>query len=85
MNLDNDDLLMDKTVFDITYNEAEVGNFDIIEFYAYDIPTYNPTTKQVTVDVFHNKRAGLILRKPNLLYFPYSANNYTYIPHDFHV
>ena len=85
MNLDNDDLFMDQTVFDITYNEAEKGNFDIIEFYAWDIPTYSPNISQVTIDNFHNKTAGLIVRKPNLLYFPISLDNETFFANDYHV
>ena len=85
MNLDNDDLFMDQTVFDITYKEAIKGNFDIIEFYAYDIPTYNPRISQVTIDSYHNKKEGLIVRKPNLLYFPISYDNVTFYPHDYSV
>ena len=85
MNLDNDDLFMDQTVFDITYNESEKGNFDIVEFYGYDIPSYNPTKWQVEIDFFNNKKAGLIVRKPNVLYFPISRNNRTFYPNDFHV
>ena len=85
MNLDNDDLFMDQTVFNATYNEAKEGNFDIIEFYAYDILSYNPKESEVTIDHFHNKKAGLIVRKPNLLYFPISYNNNTFSPNDYHV
>ena len=85
MNIDNDDLFMDQRVFTITYNEAEKGNFDIIEFYAWDIPTYSPNISQVTIDNFHNKTAGLIVRKPNLLYFPISFDNETFFANDYHV
>ena len=85
MNIDNDDLFMDQRVFTITYNEAEKGNFDIIEFYAWDIPTYSPNIYQITIDHFHNKKAGKIIRKPNLLYFPISLNNKTFFPNDYHV
>ena len=85
MNLDNDDLFMDQTVFDITFNESEKGNFDIVEFYCYDIPSYNPTKWQVEIDFFNNKKDGLIVRKPNVLYFPISRNNRTFYPNDFHV
>ena len=85
MNLDNDDLFMDQTVFDITYNESEKGNFDIVEFYGYDIPSYNPKESEVRFSDFHNKKAGLIVRKPNLLYFPISNNNRTFCPNDYHV
>ena len=85
MNSDNDDLFMDQTVFDIIYNEAETGNFDNVEFYAYDIHTYRPRISQVVIDFFHNKTEGLIVRKPNLLYFPISVNNETFFPNDYHV
>ena len=85
MNIDNDDLFMDQRVFKITYYEAEKGNFDIIEFYAWDIPTYSPNISQITIDHFHNKKAGMIVRKPNLLYFPISLDNKTFFSNDYHV
>lgn len=85
LNLDNDDLFMDKDVFDVTYNEAENGNFDIVEFYAYDIHNYRPKLTQITISPFHNKPEGLIVRKPELLYFPISKNNETFHSNDYHV
>ena len=70
MNLDNDDMFMDSDVFDIVYNEAEQGNFDIIGFGAIDGPSYDCIMTQMYEDYFHNHEDGLIVKHPDLAYFP---------------
>ena len=84
MNLDNDDLFFDKDVFDIVYNESESGNYDILGFSAIDSPNYKPLISQMYEDYFHRHKDGLIIKQPELAYFPISKNN-EYKPNDFHV
>ena len=85
MNLDNDDLFMDQDVFDVTYNEAEYGNFDIIGFTAVECDDYKPAVKSIFDSPFHIQKNGLIVRQPELMYFPYSKDNNTFYPNDYHV
>ena len=84
MNLDNDDFFMDIDVFNSVFYEAEKGNFDILGFSAIDIPNYNPLISQMSDDYFHNHEDGLIVRQPELNYFPFSKNN-KFRPNDYHV
>lgn len=84
MNLDNDDLFFDKDVFDIVYNQSETGNYDILGFSAVDSPNYKPLISQMYDDYFHRHKNGLIIKQPELAYFPISKNN-KYEPNDFHV
>ena len=70
MNLDNDDMFMDSDVFDTVFNEAEQGNYDILGFGAIDGPSYNCIMTQMYEDYFHNHEDGLIVKQPNLSYFP---------------
>lgn len=79
MNLDNDDLFIDVDVFDAVYEEAEKGNFDIVGFGAVDGNSYDPLLPQMVDDYFHHHKDGLIIRQPELTYFPISRDN------DFHV
>jgi len=84
MNLDNDDLFFDKDVFDVVYNESENGNYDILGFSAIDSPNYKPLISQMYEDYFHKHKNGLIIKQPELAYFPISKNN-EYKPNDLHV
>ena len=84
MNLDNDDLFMNKDVFDVVYEAAEEGNYDIIGFGAIEGPNYNPKISQIVDGYFHNFDDGLIVHQPELRYFPYTRND-RYHPNDFHV
>ena len=74
MNLDNDDMFMDSDVFDTVLNEAEQGNFDIIGFGAIDGPSYDCLISQMYEDYFHNHKDGLIVKQPELGYFPIVKN-----------
>ena len=84
MNLDNDDLFIDKDVFDILYDEAERENVDILGFGAVDSPNYNPILTQIHNDYFHKHKDGLVVHQPELTYFPFSKNN-KFHPNDYHV
>ena len=84
MNLDNDDLFIDKDVFNTVYDEAEEGNYDILGFAAMDIPNYNPLISQMSHDYFHNHKDGLFITQPELNYFPFTRKN-KYRPNDYHV
>ena len=84
MNLDNDDFFMDIDVFSSVFYEIEKGNFDILGFAAIDIPNYNPLISQMSDDYFHDHEDGLIVRQPDLNYFPFSKNN-KFRPNDYHV
>ena len=70
MNLDNDDMFMDSDVFNTVFEEAENGNFDIIGFGAIDGPSYDCLITQMYEDYFHNHKDGLIVKQPELNYFP---------------
>jgi glycosyltransferase involved in cell wall biosynthesis len=84
MNLDNDDLFMDTDVFDVIYDEIEKTKFDIIGFRCVDAPSYNPIFTQIYEDYFHDHKVGLIVRQPELKYFPIERNN-KFSPNDYHV
>ena len=68
--LDNDDMFMDSDVFDTIFDEAENGNYDIIGFGAIDGPSYDCLITQMYDDYFHNHKDGLIVKQPELKYFP---------------
>ncbi len=82
MNLDNDDLFLNKEVFDTLYTEIEQGNYDIVGFAAAEGYTYKPMITQIYDNYFLNHKNGLILYQPELTYFPYTRkkkfrpNNY---------
>ena len=84
MNLDNDDLFLDSDVFDIVYNEAEKGNFDIIGFGAVDCKTYNPLLTQIEEALFHDHKDGLTVLQPDLTYFAITVNG-EFEQNDLHV
>ena len=84
MNLDNDDLFIDVDVFDAVYEEAERGDFDIVGFGAVDGNSYDPLLPQMIDDYFHHHKDGLIIRQPELTYFPISKNKEFHV-NDLHV
>lgn len=84
MNLDNDDLFMNSDVFDVTYEEAEKGNYDIIGFNAIDCKNYYPLITQMNDALCHNHKDGLTLYQPELTYLSISVNN-KFNPNDLHV
>ena len=84
MTLDNDDMYMTKDVFDAIYDEAKITNFDIIGFVAVDGPNYDYIISQVYEDYFHNHKEGLIVKQPELNYFPIVKKN-KFAVNDLHV
>ena len=84
MTLDNDDMFMTKDVFDTIYDEAKITNFDIIGFVAVDGPNYDYIISQVYEDYFHNHKEGLIVKQPELNYFPIVKKN-KFAVNDLHV
>jgi glycosyltransferase involved in cell wall biosynthesis len=84
MNLDNDDLFLDKDVFDVVYNEIENSKIDILGFGAVDSPNYNPLISQLYDDYFHSHKDGLIVYQPELTHFPYNKKN-KFRPNDYHL
>ena len=84
LNLDNDDLFMNVDLFDIIYEEAGAGNFDIIGFSAVESHSYNSSIKKMKNSKFHDHKDGLTLYQPELTYFAISQKN-KYIINDIHV
>ena len=73
--LDNDDFFFDESLFSTITNEAEKGNFDIIEFKGasrvnYDLP---PNSFQDTN--YSNHKHGLILYQPELSLYSRKRGN----------
>ena len=83
-NIDNDDLFLDKDVFDKVTEEAEKGNFDILGFAAVDSKSYKPIISQMKDDYFTSHQNGLILHQPELAHYPFTKNN-KFGPNDYHI
>ena len=64
--LDNDDLFFDENLFYIITNEAENGNFDIVEFRGASREIYDQPPKQFINTNYSNHQHGLILYQPEL-------------------
>ena len=64
--LDNDDLFFDEGVLDVVSQEAENGNFDIVEFIAAERKIYNIIPYKITNSEFSNHRNNLTLYQPEL-------------------
>ena len=47
LNLDQDDFFLDENLFDIFYEEAEEGNFDIVSFIEIEIKNYNAKITEI--------------------------------------
>ena len=75
LNLDNDDLFMNVDLFDVIYEEAENGNFDLIGFSAVESHSYNSSIKKMKNSKFHEHKDGLTVYQPELTYFAISKNN----------
>jgi len=84
LNLDNDDLFMNANLFDIIYNEAEKGNFDLVGFGAVESHSYNSSIFNMKEAMFHDHIDGLTIYQPELTYFAISKNNRYYL-NDVHV
>ena len=64
--LDNDDLFFDEGLFHIISNEAEKGNFDIVEFRGSSRNIYELPPNSFTNTNYSNHKNGLILFQPEL-------------------
>ena len=71
-DLDCDDMFINEDIFDIAYNSAEEGNFDVIAFNSFQSP--NIDNKNIYIDVFTNKKDNCIIYQPELSCFCVSNN-----------
>ena len=73
--LDNDDLFFDENLFYIITNEAENGNFDIVEFRGASREIYDQPPSQFKNTNYSNHQHGLILYQPQLGQYPIKRGN----------
>jgi glycosyltransferase involved in cell wall biosynthesis len=73
--LDNDDLFFDEDVIDIIFNEANKGNYDIVEFNYAEYYNLRIPPKNLISTEFGNHSHNLILNQPELGQFPRKKNN----------
>ena len=64
--LDNDDYFFDEGLFHIITNEAEIGNFDIVEFRGASREIYHLPPNNFQNTNYSNHQNGLILYQPEL-------------------
>ena len=81
--LDNDDMFLDRDVFDTLYEEAEKGNFDIISFKVIEGRNWN-NINQIKDNYLIDKENNLIIRQPELGINPIVKNNSLY-PNDIYI
>ena len=75
LNLDNDDFFLDEDLFQILYEEAEEGDFDIVSFIEVSIKSYKASINEMK-DGFctrHHKDNDIVLQ-PELTYYPLFKN-----------
>ena len=83
--LDNDDLFMDYDIFNISFEEAEKGNYEIIWFKAIRGSNYYKIhISELIDDYFHDHQNNLILYQPELGIYPISKNKKFYL-NDIHI
>ena len=75
ITLNPDDLFFNDEIFDIIYNEAEKGNFDIISFVPVYINYYKSTIKEMSFGGVSNISDSLLVKQPELSYFLFFKNN----------
>ena len=75
ITLNPDDLFFNDEIFDIIYNEAEKGNFDIISFIPVYINYYKSTIKEMSFVGLSNISDSLLVKQPELSYFLFFKNN----------
>ena len=81
--LDHDDFFLDEDVFEVIYEEAEKGNFDMISFMDIEIKDlYGNITEMIDGYTTHHPD-GLIVKQPELSYFAFFRNErYIFIDGD---
>ena len=72
--LDNDDMVLDRDVFDIVYNEAYNHNYDIIGFKSVQVNNYNAKITEMR-DGCHMHNKPFIIYQDKLSLFGISKNN----------
>ena len=78
--LDHDDFFLDDDVFEVIYAEAEKTNFDIISFMDIEINDLHWNITQMRDGFETNHPEGLIIKQPELSYFPFFINEiYNYV------
>ena len=82
--LDNDDLFSDHKILKTIYIKAKKNNFDVVEFKAFDISSYNPDINDFKDDFFNHHQKNIILHQPQLGLFPISKKN-KYYPNNYHL
>ena len=82
--LDNDDLFSDHKILKTIFIKAKKNNFDIVEFKAFDISSYNPDINDFKDDYFNHHQKNIILHQPELGLFPISKKN-KYYPNNYHL
>ena len=81
--LDHDDFFLDDDVFEVIYAEAEKTNFDIISFIDVDLNDLHWNITQMRDGFETNHPEGLIIKQPELSYFPFFKNeSYNYVDVD---
>ena len=71
LTLDQDDMFFNEDLFDIVYEEAEKGNYDIISFIEVKDRNYHFNVSTM-VDGFCTKHPdNLIIKQPELSFFPF--------------
>ena len=73
--LDHDDFFFDDDVFEVIYEEAEDTNFDIISFMDVEIRNVYENIKGMRDGCTTHQPDGLIIKQPELPYFPFFKNN----------
>ena len=74
LNLDHDDFFLENNLFEILYEEAEIGNFDIISFMDIEIKSYNANISEMVDGPYTNRPNNLIIHQPELSYFTLFEN-----------
>jgi len=73
--LDHDDFFFDDDVFEVIYEEAEETNFDMISFMDVEIKNVYANSKGMRDGCTTHQPDGLIIKQPELPYFPFFKNN----------
>ena len=80
LTLDHDDFFLDEDLFEVLYNEAEDGNFDIVSFMEIDINNYDAKINEMSDGFCTSIPDNLIVRQPELTDFTlFKDENFKYV------
>ena len=80
LTLDHDDFFLDEDLFEVLYNEAEDGNFDIVSFMEIDINNYDAKINEMSDGFCTSIPDNLIVRQPELTHFTlFKDENFKYV------